>query len=122
MNGFVDHGLNEADFGEPEGISVKSFDAFRKSNAFRYYHLISALMPHVLSNLFSSLTSHDPVANFQLTFPSQNQAYIPHTIPHWQCLDPPTYRRNRIPPHLRVKTLVRRNCYTFLRGRKRRLT
>ena len=34
MNGFVEHGLNEADFGDPKGISVRSFDAFRKSNNF----------------------------------------------------------------------------------------
>lgn len=34
MNGFVDRGLNEADFAEPTGLSVKSFDAFRKSRVF----------------------------------------------------------------------------------------
>jgi len=37
MNGFVEHGLNEADFGEPKGISVKSFDAFRK---FCIFHVV----------------------------------------------------------------------------------
>jgi len=30
MNGFAHRGLNEADFEEPQGLSVKSFDAFRK--------------------------------------------------------------------------------------------
>lgn len=31
MNGFAHHDLNEDDFGDPKGISVKSFDAFRTS-------------------------------------------------------------------------------------------
>jgi len=30
MNGFADRGLSEADFGDSKGVSVKSFDAFRR--------------------------------------------------------------------------------------------
>lgn len=29
MNGFAEHGLNEDNFGESKGFSVKAFDAFR---------------------------------------------------------------------------------------------
>lgn len=28
-NGWADHSLNEDNFAEPEGVSVRSFDAFR---------------------------------------------------------------------------------------------
>ena len=31
MNGFVEHGLDEGNFGDAKGISVKAFDAFRRS-------------------------------------------------------------------------------------------
>jgi hypothetical protein len=31
MNGFANHHLNESDFEEPKGLSVKTFDAFRTS-------------------------------------------------------------------------------------------
>jgi hypothetical protein len=29
MNGWADHNLNEDNFSEPQGVSVRSFDAFR---------------------------------------------------------------------------------------------
>jgi hypothetical protein len=32
-NGWADHSLNEDNFSEPAGVSVRSFDAFRKSIA-----------------------------------------------------------------------------------------
>ena len=49
MNGFVDQGLNEADFEEPKGISVKSFDAFRKSDVF---HVVArALMSYAMTTI-----------------------------------------------------------------------
>jgi hypothetical protein len=34
-NGWADHDLNEDNFSEPQGVSVKSFDAFRMLLAIR---------------------------------------------------------------------------------------
>ena len=35
-NGWADHNLNEDNFSEPQGVSVKSFDAFRMAHVWHY--------------------------------------------------------------------------------------